>query len=267
MFTDTITKIEIDKGIIHVIINDPDTCPDLVQTITSLIDRRIATLISFKRERFGLNNRLFMLKSPKDTFIRVHSSSNNANQAYQLFNLKNTNIMLQLDNELMQSILEAKAWQNLSAELSWSEALLEKCKDKVDWNEVSQNTSILWSIPMLRQFQKYINWDKLSEYINKDSLTPETIEAFKDCWNWHELSDNYELILTDDLLEKYADLWDWERIIDRNSHYSSEPFEACPMEFYNKYKDRISATMLQESKLWNYMQKQRQRELLSEMLS
>ena len=175
--------------------------------------------------------------------------------------------MLQLDNEFMQTLLNAKTWQNLSAELNWSEALLEKCKDKVDWNEVSQNTSILWSIPMLKHFQKYINWNKLSEYINKDSLTPEMIEAFKDCWDWHELSDNYNLILTDDLLEKYADLWDWEHIIDRNSHYSSEPFEVCPMEFYNKYKDRISTAMLQESKLWNYMQKQRQQEILRDLLN
>lgn len=174
--------------------------------------------------------------------------------------------MLQLDNELMQSILDANAWQNLSSELSWSEALLEKCKDNVDWGEVSQNTSILWTIPMLQHFQKYINWDKLSEYINKDSLTPEMIEAFKDCWNWHELSDNCELNLTDDLLEKYADLWDWERIIDRNPRYSSDPFEVCPMEFYNKYKDHISAALLQGSNLWTYMQKQRQRELLNELL-
>lgn len=267
MFTDTITKIEIDKGIIHVVINDPDSCPDLVKTIASLINHWDAKLISSKHESSGRHNRLFLLRSPKNTFIRVHSLSNKTNQTYQLFTLKNTNVMLQLDNEFMQSILDAKAWQNLSSELNWSEALLEKCKDKVDWSEVSQNSSILWTIPMLQHFQKFINWEKLSEYINKDSLTPETIETFKDCWNWHELSDNRELNLTDDLLDKYADLWDWERIINRNSHFPSEPFEACPMKFYEKYKDHLTATMLQDSNLWTYMQKQRQSEILSEILN
>lgn len=267
MFTEKISKIEIDKGIIHIIISDPDSCPDLVQTVTALIDRKDAILLSTRHECSGHNDRSFLLQSPKDTFIRVHSSPNRTNQTYQLFTLKNTNVMLQLDNEFMQSILDVKAWQNLSSELNWSEALLEKCKDKVDWGEVSQNASILWTIPMLQHFQKYINWDKLSEYINKDSLTLETIETFKDCWNWHELSDNRELDLTDNLLEKYADLWDWECIINRNSHFPSEPFETCPMEFYNKYKDHISATLLQGSSLWTHMQKQRQKELLNELLN
>ena len=267
MITDAITKIELEKGLIHITIEDPDSCPELVKTIASLTDGLDARRISLMRECSDCSNRPFSFKSTqKETLIRVHSSSNKTNQTYQLFTLINTNIMLQLDNELMQSILDANAWQNLSSELSWSEALLEKCKDNVDWGEVSQNTSILWTIPMLQHFQKYINWDKLSEYINKDSLTPEMIEAFKDCWNWHELSDNCELNLTDDLLEKYADLWDWERIIDRNPRYSSDPFEVCPMEFYNKYKDHISAALLQGSNLWTYMQKQRQRELLNELL-
>lgn len=269
MFTDFITKIEIENGIIHLIIDDPDSWPELVQTITSLIDRWDAKRLSVKNNVLGRNNRLshFLLKSPKDTFVWVHSKSNISNQTYQLFTLKNTNVMLQLDNEFLQSILDAKAWQNLSSDLSWSASLLEKCKDKVDWSEVSQNSSIIWTIPMLQQFQKFIDWDKLSASINNDSLTPEAIETFKDFWNWHELSDNRELDLTDDLLDKYADLWDWERIIDRNSHFPSEPFETFPMEFYNKYKVYISATLLQGSKLWDYMQKQRQKELLRDLLN
>lgn len=124
MFSDSISKIEIEQGIIHVVINDPDSCSDLVQTIVSLIDHRIAKLISSKRERSGLCERLFSLKSPKDTLIRIHSSSNPNNQTYQLFTLKNTNIMLQLDNEFMQTLLDAKTWQNLSAELNWSASVV-----------------------------------------------------------------------------------------------------------------------------------------------
>ena len=53
----------------------------------------------------------------------------------------------------------------------------------------------------------------------------EDLEKYKNYWNWRELSRNFDLILTPELLEKY--------------------------------QDRISASSLQRSRLWDKLLKMR----------
>ena len=48
-----------------------------------------------------------------------------------------------LNDDFMQRIVDEDAWKELSGELNWSESLLEKYKDKVDWMTISQNSQIL----------------------------------------------------------------------------------------------------------------------------
>jgi len=167
-----------------------------------------------------------------------------------------------LSNEFMQKIMTEEAWKELSNEFNWSETLLEKYQDKVYWNEISENRYIRWTIPMIQKFKNRINWDKLSEYIEEEALTENIIEIFKDKWNWHKLSENSGVRLTYDLLDKYADLWDWEEIIDR---YSNNLFEEKGIEFYERYKERIPAAKVQNSRLWNEIVSQQKRQLIAEI--
>ena len=167
-----------------------------------------------------------------------------------------------LSNEFMQKIATEKAWEKLSEDFNWSETLLEKYQDKVDWRLVSENTSIQWTIPMIQKFKNRIDWDKFSEYADEETLTEAVIEAFKDKWNWSELSKNTSLELTHQLLEKYADSWNWEDIIDR---YNNNLFDNEGVEFYEKYKDRIPDAKLQDSVLWREIVEQRVRQLKAEI--
>ena len=48
-----------------------------------------------------------------------------------------------LSNEFMQKISTDEAWKELSGTYSWSESLLEKYQDRVDWHDVSENPFIL----------------------------------------------------------------------------------------------------------------------------
>ena len=121
-----------------------------------------------------------------------------------------------LSNDFMQRIADEGAWKELSSDLNWTEALLEKFQDKIDWQELSENRNILWTIPMLQKFKHRINWDKLSRYADEKVLTENCIETFKEKWNWNELSSNS--VITNELLDKFADKWDWEEIIDRYLH-------------------------------------------------
>ena len=167
-----------------------------------------------------------------------------------------------LSNEFMQNIATEEAWKELSSNFAWSEAMLEKYQDKVNWDEISENRNIRWTLPMIQKFQKKINWDRFSEYADENVLTEPTIEAFKERWNWHELSSNNDLPLTYDLLEKYAERWDWEHIIDSYGH---DIYEKDAIGFYEKFKDYIPVFKLQNTRLWSSIIEQRSKQLATEI--
>ena len=97
---------------------------------------------------------------------------------------------------------------------------------------------------------------------DENTLTEGIIEAFKDKWNWHYLSHNGNVPMTDELLEKYADRWDWEQIIDS---YSQSIYDRRAIEFYEKYKDYIPASKLQNTYLWRSIVEQRTKQLAEEI--
>jgi hypothetical protein len=167
-----------------------------------------------------------------------------------------------LSNDFMQKIATEEAWKELSGNFQWNESLLEKYQDKVDWHEVSGNTNILWTIPMVQKFKNRIDWDKFSRHAEKEALTEAFIEAFKDKWNWSELSENSSIELTHELLDKFADYWVWEEIIDR---YSNNLFDDMGIDFYERYKDHIPAAKLQNSRLWNEIVSQQVKQLTAEI--
>ena len=162
----------------------------------------------------------------------------------------------------MQKIMTEEAWKELSSDFNWSEALLEKYQDKVDWSEISENRNIRWTIPMIQKFKNRINWEKFSDYIVEEVVAENIIETFKDKWNWHKLSGNSNVALSYDLLDRFSDLWDWEEIIDR---YSNQPFEGRGIEFYERYKEHIPTARLQVSQLWYDIVRQQKRQLIAEI--
>lgn len=167
-----------------------------------------------------------------------------------------------LSNEFMQNIATEEAWKELSGNFNWSETTLEKYQDKVDWDEISGNSNIRWTIPMIQKFQKKINWDRFSDNADEDILTEKYLDAFKEKWNWHELSRNSNLVITEELLERFADKWDWTELVDRWSNYL---YEKKAIEFYEKHKEYIPASKLQNTTLWRYIVDQRAKQLADEI--
>ena len=171
-------------------------------------------------------------------------------------------IMAQKANdEFMRNILIEEAWKELSGDFSWSETLLEKSQNSVDWDEISSNNNIRWTIHMIAKYSKRINWRIFSRNVN---LTPEVVEAFKDRWDWHELSGNSYLQLSVQELEKYVDYLDWEEFISR---WGNSLFDECGIDFYEKFREYIPASKLQGSKLWNEMVAQQKKSLISCIIS
>lgn len=149
---------------------------------------------------------------------------------------------MNLNDGLVAQMIEEEAWKELSGNYPWSEALLERFKDKVDWDAVSGNRDVAWTVSMLEKFKKRINWSRLSGNCSKSMLIPEVIELFKDRWDWKELSENSDLPI--ETIRKMADYIDWKALIDR---YKDDIFG---MDFLKEFEERIPASSFKDSCLW-----------------
>ena len=105
----------------------------------------------------------------------------------------------------MAQMMENEAWVHISKEHPFSLDQLEKYADRIDWEELSCNRDVFWTIPMLEKFKSRLNWRKL---INNYSLRNWDVEAlfrkyegripvsdFKDSRLWDELVEKKEIEL------------------------------------------------------------------------
>lgn len=144
--------------------------------------------------------------------------------------------MKKLSNEFMEKILNDSAWKELSENFEWTEQMLDKHKNQVDWKLISQNSNIVW--------------------------TPAMLEKFKDYWDWSELSENTSLEINYQLIDKFIDQWDWSELINRwdnNNIYN--------IDFLERYADKIPSSKLQDSRLWTILVEQREKELKLEVIA
>ena len=149
------------------------------------------------------------------------------------------------NDDFLSQLIDEQAWKELSHDFQWSEQLLEKYADKVDWHEVSGNNDMLWTASMLEKFKKRIDWRELSGTSHQYLLNAEMLARFEQYWDWHELSDNSSLALSRELLDKFIERWDWRKII---GCWDDELFDE---DFLERYKEHIPASELQNSRLWD----------------
>ena len=163
------------------------------------------------------------------------------------------------NDDFMSRLIDEQAWKGLSQDFQWSEQLLEKYADKVDWHEVSGNNNMLWTASMLEKFKKRIDWRELSGTGHQCLLNAEMLARFESYWDWHKLSDNSSLKMTCELLDKFIEHWDWRRIIDR---WEDALFDE---DFLERYKEYIPASELQHSHLWYKIVEKRKMQLANQI--
>ena len=140
----------------------------------------------------------------------------------------------QVSDEMIQSIISAKAWSDISSNFGLTEEMLERYADKLHWNEVSKNSEIHWTVKLIEKWADRLNWEELSESENEFLLTPDVIAYFVNRWNWRALSRNSYLKLDFAFIDRFIDKWDWAELIncwDRDELYSKE--------FFDKYRSHI----------------------------
>lgn len=170
--------------------------------------------------------------------------------------------MKKLSNEFMEKILNYSAWKELSESFEWTEQMLDKHKNQVDWKLISQNSNIVWTHAMLEKFKRLIDWKELSSTGCETILTGDTLEQYKDYWDWSELSENTDLEINYQLIDRFIDQWDWPELINRwheDNLYN--------IDFLERYADKIPSSKLQDSRLWTVLVEQREKELKLEVIA
>ena len=165
-----------------------------------------------------------------------------------------------LNDGLMAQMIEEEAWKNLSCLYPWSEALLEKYKDKVDWEEISRNDNLQWTIPMLEKYKNRLNWQTLSQTRQDSLLSPEIVDKFRDRWDWKELSENSRLPI--ETIRKMADFIDWRALVQRSYNENIHG-----IDFFLEFKDRIPAWAFKDSFLMSKMVEEKERIIRTEIAS
>lgn len=157
-------------------------------------------------------------------------------------------------NDFLNSVLEAEAWKEISQRESLSMDLLERYAEKLDWEEVSKNDDVMWTMDGIAKFANRINWDDFSRSC-PDSLISETsLLKFSNLWDWKHIS-NRDVVYNDwMLLEQFADKVNWGEVI-RNWNIEK------PLDFFVKFRQYIPMSKLQDTHLWNEMVTDRAKKL------
>jgi len=158
------------------------------------------------------------------------------------------------NDDFFANVCEKEAWKRLSSsdnEFRWSERLIDRCRDKIDWKELSQNRNVQWNASMIERFGSYLfDWNALSSSDCQALYSIENLRKFKSKWVWSKLSSNRDVNWTMDKIEEFKDLIDWDKII--NLHYTHGLYT---LEFFEKFKDYISGSSFQNSNLWEEIMK------------
>jgi hypothetical protein len=121
--------------------------------------------------------------------------------------------------------------------------LLEKYREKVDWQFISQSDKFKTTIENLKQFKDKLKWNIINQR-NDFSITQEMLEPFADVLNWTRVSQSMEISFTEELIEKYNDFWDWSALVNnpqiRNNHniysaLSSRLFKINGVRFIERF--------------------------------
>ena len=86
------------------------------------------------------------------------------------------------NNEFLQSVLESAAWKKISESETLSMEILEKYQDKLDWDEISENGNILWTVDGVKKFSRRINWADFSYRCPDTFICEATLREFRDKW-------------------------------------------------------------------------------------
>jgi hypothetical protein len=127
-------------------------------------------------------------------------------------------------------------WEKLSfnSSIQWSLNLVDKYKEQWEWSGISHLVEREWGLKLLSKYPNKIDWCMVSQS-EAISWDEKLISEYKDYWHWGDfgLSNNENLPWSCELIEKYEDKWEWGEI--GLSCNSSLPWS---IDFLDKYIEK-----------------------------
>lgn len=162
-----------------------------------------------------------------------------------------------ITNDFLNSVLETEAGKELSEDEALSMDMLDRYSDKLDWDGISENSNIIWTLSEIYKFVYKLNWSDFSKFCPDHIINEVTLQKFANRWDWKVIS-NRDCFYNDwSLLEKFADKTDWSEVI---TNWNIEK----PLEFFARFQQYIPMTKLQDSHLWKSMVEARAKRLMQE---
>lgn len=163
------------------------------------------------------------------------------------------------NNEFLNSVLESDAWKEISDNESLSMDILDKYADKLDWDEISENRNIIWTLEGINKFAYRLNWSNFSQGCPDHIINEVTLQKFANRWDWKAISNRDRFYNNWALLEKFADKADWSEVI---TNWNIEK----PLEFFARFQQYIPMAKLQDSRLWDSMAEARAKRIMQEAI-
>ncbi|WP_263831499.1 ankyrin repeat domain-containing protein [Salinibacter sp.] len=118
-----------------------------------------------------------------------------------------------LSEEMIDQVPLLWDWEALSTNksLKWSIGLIQGHEDRWDWERLSKNGALPWSEELTARYEDRWDWEKLSE---RETLAwdKELIARYEDRWDWKKLSGNGGLPPSRELVDQFSDRWHWGRL-------------------------------------------------------
>lgn len=163
------------------------------------------------------------------------------------------------NNEFLNSVLEAEAWKEVSQRESLSMEMLEKYADRLDWEEISGNQNINWTISGIGKFANRLDWEEFSRSCPENLISETTLQKYAGKWDWKQLSNRDVVYNNWSLLEKFADKVNWSEVI---TNWSIEK----PVDFFTRFQQYIPMAKFQDSRLWDAIVENRVKSIMQEII-
>lgn len=164
------------------------------------------------------------------------------------------------NNEFLNSVLEAEAWKEVSQRESLSMEILEKYADRLDWEEISGNQNIIWTINGISKFANRLDWEEFSRSCPENLISETTLQKYAGKWDWKQLSNRDVVYNNWNLLEKFADKVNWSEVI---TNWNIEK----PIDFFARFQQYIPMAKFQDSRLWDRIVESRAKNIMQEIIS
>jgi hypothetical protein len=167
------------------------------------------------------------------------------------------------NDDFFASVREMEVWKLLNEDgFAWTETLIDRYHDKIDWKCLSENGNVQWTASMLEKYKHKLDWKALSSGCCERRYSAANLRKFSSKWDWSELSSNSDVQWTMAKVEEFKDYIDWGKIIDMGWCEN-----LYTLEFFEKYKDWFPVSSLQQSSLWKSIMETYKDKLIEEILA